>query len=70
MMTVADLNHCRIVSGSLAGERAIDEQTFASLAILSERLNRLKNLDKVFSGIRFSPHVKKLQAQRNTVPIA
>ena len=69
-MTVADSNHCRIVGRALAGERAIDEQTFASLAILSERLSRLKGLDKVFSGIRFSPHVKKLKARRNAVPIA
>ena len=68
-MTVVDANHCRIVSRYLAGERAVDEQTFASLAILGERLGRLKKLDKVFSGIRFSPHVKKLKGQKNAVPI-
>jgi len=69
-MTVVDSNHCRIVSRSLAGERAIDEQTFASLAILSERLNRLKKLDRVFSRVGFSPDVKNLTGQRNAVPIA
>jgi hypothetical protein len=69
-MTVVDANHCRIVSRCLAGERAADEQTFASLTILSERLSRLKKLDKVFSGIRFSPHVMKLKRQRNAVPVA
>ncbi len=69
-MTVVDANHCRIVSRCLAGERAADEQTFASLTILSERLSRLKKLDKVFSGIRFSPDVKKLKRQRNAVPVA
>jgi len=69
-MTVVDANHCRIVSRCIAGERAVDEQTFASLAILSERLSRLKKLNKVFSGIRFSRHVKRLKGQRNAVPVA
>jgi hypothetical protein len=69
MMIVADANHCRIVSRALAGERAIDERTFASLAILSERLSRLRKLDRVFSRVEFSPDVKKLKGQRNAVPI-
>jgi len=68
-MTVADLNHCQIVSKTLTGERTIDEQTFASLAVLSDRLNRLKKLDKVFSRVEFSPHVKRLKGQKNAVPI-
>ena len=69
MMTVADANHCRIVSTALAGGRGIDEQTFASLAILSDRLSRLRKLDRVFSRVEFSPDVKKLKGQRNAVPI-
>ena len=69
-MTVVDANHCRIVGRALTGERVVDEQTVASLAILSERLSRLKKLDNVFSGIRFSPHVMKLRRQRNAVPVA
>jgi hypothetical protein len=64
-----DLNHCRIVEKGLTGERAVDEQTFASLEILTERLERLKKLDKVFSSIGFSPAVKKLKARRNAVAV-
>jgi hypothetical protein len=68
-MTERDLGHCRIVSESLNGQRGIDEHTFAALAILHERLERLKELDDSFSGVTFSPEAKKLQNQANAVPI-
>ncbi|RKY24172.1 MAG: hypothetical protein DRP62_04330 [Planctomycetota bacterium] len=59
MIEVA-LNHCQIVEKSISGERDVDERTFASVAILGERLERLKKLDKAFANITFSPTVKKL----------
>ena len=62
-------DHCRIVAESLAGQRDVDEQTLASLAILTEKLERLKKRDKSFSRITFSPAVKKLKSQKNTVAI-
>ncbi|MHC4337801.1 MAG: hypothetical protein ACYSTG_07620 [Planctomycetota bacterium] len=49
-MIEADENHCRIVEKSLSGERAVDEQTFASIAVLDERRKRLKKLDETFTG--------------------
>jgi hypothetical protein len=64
-----DLDHCRIVEKGLTGEHAVDEQTFASLEILAERLERLKKLDKLFSSIEFSSAVEKLKARRNTVAV-
>ncbi|MFA5238207.1 MAG: hypothetical protein WC476_00685 [Phycisphaerae bacterium] len=64
-----DLNHCRIVEKGLTGERAVDEQTLASLEILSERLDRLKKLDSMFSGIEFSSAVRNLKARRNAVAV-
>lgn len=64
-----DLNHCQIVEQGLTGERAVDEQTLASLEILSERLERLKKLDKAFSCIKFSSAVKKLKVCRNIVAV-
>ena len=57
-------NYCEIVQASLSGERPIDEQTFASVSVLSERLERLKGLGSCFSGVAFSPAVKKLQKQK------
>lgn len=68
-MIEANSNHCRIVAGSLAGKRTVDEQTFASLAILGERLERLKKHDAVFSGVTFSSAVKKLQNQKKAVAV-
>jgi len=68
-MIAVDLNYCQIVKESLAGERAVDEQTFTSLAVLSERLERLKNLDKIFGGVTFSPSVKKLKGREKTVAV-
>jgi len=62
-------NHCQIVRTSLTGKRAVDEQTFASLTILAERLERLKRLGKVFSNIEFSPYIKKLKNRQNALPV-
>ncbi len=64
-----DLNHCRIVQNSLTGEKAVDEQTFASLEILTERLERLKTLDRVFSAIEFSSAVDRLKTRRKAVAV-
>jgi len=68
-MIGTDSNHCQTVRDSIAGERAVDEQTFASLAILTERLERLKKLDKSFSEIAFSSGVKRLKARKNAVAV-
>ncbi|HIJ51552.1 MAG TPA: hypothetical protein HPP66_00155 [Planctomycetes bacterium] len=69
-MIEMDSNHCQIVEKSLTGKRAVDEQTFASLTILTERLQRLKNMDKIFSSITFSPDVRELKAQKNAVAVS
>ena len=69
-MIEMDLNHCQIVEKSLTGDREVDEGTFASLTILTERLERLKKVDEIYRGISFSPHVRELQAQKNTVGVS
>ena len=69
-MIETDWNHCRIVRMSLAGERAVDEQTFASLTILAERLKRLRKLGGMFSGITFSDSVKKQAGQKKAMAIS
>ena len=68
-MVEVDANHCQIVRDSLAGKRAVDEQTFASMTILNERLQRLKNLDKSFNNVTLSPAAKKLKSQGNMVAV-
>ena len=68
-MMGTDSNHCRIVAESLAGKRKVDEHTFASLAILDERLGRLKSFGETFSGVVFSPEAAKLISQKNAVAV-
>ncbi len=69
-MSEKSASHCQIVEESLTGERAVDEQTFASLAILNERLERLKKLDEIFGDVTFSPDVKKLSRRRGAVAVS
>jgi hypothetical protein len=69
-MIEVDSNHCQIVKDSISGERAVDEQTFASLAILNERLERLRKLDKIFDKVAFSPAVEKFKKQKSAVAIS
>jgi hypothetical protein len=68
-MIGTDSNHCRIVAESLAGEREVDEQTLASLAVLDERLERVRKLDDAFSGVVFSGDVEKLRSTKNAVAV-
>jgi len=64
-----DSDHCQVVAESLKGQRKVDEHTFASLAVLSERLERLKKIDEAFSGVTFSPNVLKLRSRRSAASV-
>ena len=68
-MIGTDSNHCRVVAECLAGKRKVDEQTIASLTILDERLQRLKSLGEMFSGVAFSPDAAKLLSQKKAVAV-
>ena len=63
------LNHCRIVAESLGGQRAVDEYTFGSLAVLSDRLERLKGLGKEFANVGFSPEVENLMRRKEAMAV-
>ena len=65
-----DSDHCRTVTEALEGKRKVDENTFAALAVLFDRLERVKNLGDTFAGISFSPAVEKLQNKRSTVAVS
>lgn len=68
-MIRTDSNHCRIVAESLTGQREMDEKTLAALAVLDERLRRLKKLGGVFSHVAFSPQVEKVRSHEYAVSI-
>lgn len=64
-----DSEHCQIVEKTLAGQREADEKTFASLEILSERLERLNKLGGLFSNIEFSSAVRELAGKKISVAV-
>ena len=68
-MTGMDSNYCQIVRDSLTKKKGVDEQTFASLAVLTERLERVRGLGEAFSKVGFSPAVKRLKTQKDIVAV-
>jgi hypothetical protein len=60
----------RIVGECLSGERPVDEQTCTSVAVLTERLERLRQSNSLLADIGFSPHVKKLQRQVESLVVS
>jgi hypothetical protein len=63
------MDNLRIVNETLTGDRPVDEQTQAAVAILAERLQRLKQSSRLFAGIAFSPHVRKMQERAETLMV-
>ena len=62
-------DHCEVVTNSLNGTRAIDEQTFASLEVLNDRLERVKKLGGKFTGVAFSPAAEHLRKQSSRLAV-
>jgi len=62
--------HCQIVGESLMGERPVDEQTGASMAILADRLERLKQSSSLFAGVTFSPYVQRMKRRADAVVVS
>jgi hypothetical protein len=62
-------DHCEVVTNSLKGTRAIDEQTFASLEVLNDRLERVKKLGGKFANVEFSPAVENLRKQSSRLVV-
>jgi hypothetical protein len=62
-------DRCEVVKESLNGARAIDEQTFASLEVLNDRLERVKKLGGKFANISFSPAVENLMKQSSRLTV-
>ncbi len=50
------------VTDCISGVRPADEESLSSIAILSERLERLKRNSSIFSGISFSDEAEDFAA--------
>ena len=64
-----DSDHYQILRDCLNDERDVDQSTFSSLAILTERLEQLKRLDRIFGSVEFAPAVKKLLRCKTAVTV-
>ena len=64
-----DSKYFQTVRDSVSGQRDVDEETFNSLAVLHERLERLKKVDSIFEAVGFSPAVQKMAAMKRTAGV-
>jgi hypothetical protein len=64
-----DGSHYQLLAATLAGHRSVDEQTHASLAILTERLEYVKSHGGLFAGVEFSPQMKRLRQRCEPLPV-
>ena len=65
-MIGTDSVNFELLRETLQGRRPADEQTFDSIAVFAERLERLKQLDKAFANVSFSPDVQRLAKQEKS----
>ena len=59
-MLETECNHFKLITDSLTGKRSTDEDTFSSIAVLAERLDRLRKTNALFSEVAFSEQVEDL----------
>ena len=62
-------DYFEVLNRSLTGEREVDQQTHISMAVLSDRLERVQKLGKAFSGICFSEDVAKLSRESSVLAV-
>ncbi len=59
-MFTAQSDYFKTVKETLAGKRPLDEETFSSVAVLAERLERLRKNYPMLADVTFSDHVQEL----------
>ncbi|HIJ67128.1 MAG TPA: hypothetical protein HPP87_02260 [Planctomycetes bacterium] len=59
-MLETEYNHFKLITDSLTGKRSTDEDTFSSIAVLAERLDRLRKTNALFNEVAFSEQVEDL----------
>ena len=62
--------HCQVVGESLMGERPVDEQTGVSMAVLADRLERLKQSSNLFAGVTFSPYAQRMKRHAEAMMVS
>ncbi|RKY07769.1 MAG: hypothetical protein DRP66_05970 [Planctomycetota bacterium] len=59
-MFTSQCDYLKTVKESINGARPIDEDTLSSVAVLAERLERLKKTSSLFADVAFSDDVQEL----------
>jgi hypothetical protein len=59
----------QIVRDAIAGHREADEHALAALAVLEERLERIRALGGGFSDIGFSREVRKMRRNKSLTAV-
>jgi len=62
-------DYFEVLNRSLTGDREVDQQSYVSMAVLSDRLERVKSLGKAFSGICFSEDVEQLSRESSALAV-
>ncbi len=63
------MNQFDIVNQAISAGREADESVFEAVAVLEERLCRLKDSSPLFCGVEISEHVLALKSHRQAVAL-
>jgi hypothetical protein len=66
-MFSTETNHHQVVLDAITGRRPSDEQALSCLAILEDRLERIKKVAPQFAAVSFSPAAKRLTRRHSAV---
>lgn len=59
----------QVIQDALAGRREADERALAALAVLEERLERIRALGGGFSEVGFSSDIRKLRRNKSLAAV-
>lgn len=59
----------QIVKDAVAGHREVDEEALGAVAVLEDRLERIRNLGGAFSSVGFSAEAEKLQQHKSAATV-
>ena len=61
------MDYYQILSDTVAGNRQIDDNSLVAMAVLNDRLERLKNVSSLFDNVEMSPFVQKVVAEESVI---
>jgi hypothetical protein len=62
-------NEIEILRQGLIGQQPVDDEVLTSAAVLSDRLEMLKQSSPLFEAVSFSPDVEAMMAQQLTAVV-